>query len=152
MADKKGRINEIIQRNLSEIILYELKDPVTRFASVNECHTTTDYSYCKVYVSHIKPEKADELVSYLNNKKGMIRTLLAKKLSIYKTPELQFVKDVAFEKGQAMDDLIEHALKDKPLTLADLDKKEAAEKKKAEKKAAKKASAPKKPKKTTSKK
>jgi ribosome-binding factor A len=114
MADKKGRVNEIIQRNLSEIIIYQLKDPITQFASINEVKVTDDYSYCKVYCSHVQEEKADELVNYLNNNAKKIRTLLSKTLSIFKTPELFFIRDVSFEKGKAMDDLIEKAVHSKP--------------------------------------
>lgn len=150
MADKKGRINEIIQRNLSEIILYELKDPITKFASVNEVKVTDDYSYCKVYVSHVKIEKCDELVAYLNHNSKKIRAFLAKKLDIYKTPELSFIRDVSYEKGKEMEDLIYNAIHKKPVTLKDIQAKEEKEALKAKKKeeAAKKKAA----KKTTTKK
>ena len=68
MAEKFGRINALIQKNLSEIILYELKSPVTEFASVNEVKVTSDYSYATVYVSNIDASKVDSRVSFLNNK------------------------------------------------------------------------------------
>ena len=48
MAEKYGRVNALIQKNVSEIILYELKSPVTEFASVNEVKVTTDYSYATI--------------------------------------------------------------------------------------------------------
>lgn len=131
MADKKGRINEIIQRNLSEIIIYELKDSITNFASINEVKVTDDYSYCKVYCSHVQESKCDELVSYLNNNAKKIRMLLSKKLDIYKTPELSFIRDSSYENGKAMEDLIYQAIHNKPKTLKDI---EEEEKKKASKK------------------
>lgn len=124
MADKKGRVSEIIQRNLSEIIIYDLKDPITSFASIHEVKVSVDYSYCKVYVSHVEEDRCDELVSYLNNNSKKIRTMLSKKLDIFKTPELHFFRDMSYEKGKHIDDLISHALNSKPKTLADLDKEE----------------------------
>lgn len=120
MAEKYGRVNALIQKNVSEIILYELKSPVTEFASVNEVKVTTDYSYATIYVSNIDSSKVDSRVSFLNNKKGRIRSLLAKKLDIYKIPELAFVKDDLFEKGKAREDLIDKALNEKPKTLKDV--------------------------------
>lgn len=120
MAEKYGRVNALIQKNVSEIILYELKSPVTEFASVNEVKVTTDYSYATIYVSNIDSSKVDSRVSFLNNKKGRIRSLLAKKLDIYKIPELTFVKDDLFEKGKAREDLIDKALNEKPKTLKDV--------------------------------
>ena len=148
MADKKGRINEIIQRNLSEIIIYELKDSITNFASINEVQVTDDYSYCKVYCSHVQEGKCDELVNYLNNNAKKIRMLLSKKLDIYKTPELSFIRDTSYENGKAMEDLIYQAIHNKPKTLKDI---EAEEKKKA-KKTVKKTTTKKSTTKTTSKK
>lgn len=129
MADKKGRINEIIQRNLSEIIIYGLKDPITDFASINEVQVTDDYSYCKVYCSHVQESKCDDLVRYLNNNAKKIRMLLSKTLSIYKTPELSFIRDTSYENGKAMEDLIYQAIHTKPKTLKDLEAEEKKTKK-----------------------
>ena len=124
MADKKGRVQEIIQRDVSEIILYDLKSPLCRYASINEVRMTSDYSYCKFYVTHMNPELTDVLVSYLNTNAKKIRSLLSKKLSIYKTPELAFYKDEVYEKARHIDQLIEKALSKKPVTLKDLEEKE----------------------------
>ena len=124
MADKKGRVQEIIQRDVSEIILYDLKSPFCRYASINEVRMTSDYSYCKFYVTHMNPELTDVLVSYLNTNAKKIRSLLSKKLSIYKTPELAFYKDEVYEKARHIDLLIEKALSKKPVTLKDLEEKE----------------------------
>ena len=120
MADKKGRVQAVIQKNLSEIIIYELKTNVTKFVSINAVRMTSDYSYCKVYVSDINPEKTDEVVSYLNNNAKKIRTMLSKKLSIYKTPELSFLADKSFEEESEMKGIIEMAINKKPVTLKDV--------------------------------
>lgn len=146
MADKKGRVQQIIKKDVSEIILYELKAPICQFASVTEAKMTSDYSYCTIYVSHIDPDKTDELVAFLNNCKGLIRSLLAKRLDIYKTPELSFVADHLFDKGQEMDKKIEEAINRPMRTLKDVygEEKKEPEKKPAVKKTTKKKTAVKK--------
>lgn len=134
MADKKGRVQEIIQRNVSEIVLYDLKSPLCQYASINEVQMSKDYSYCKIYVSHLRSEAVDALVSFLNKNAPRIRSRLAQKLSIYKTPELRFFKDEVYEKARHIDDVIARALASKPKTLKDIEAEEkakaAAEKKK----------------------
>lgn len=120
MADKHGRVQAIIQKNLADIILYELKNPLTKFVSVNAVRITSDYSYGKVYVSDINPERTDEIVAFLNNNAKKIRAMLASKLDIYKTPELKFFADKTFEEQQAMNQLVEKAINSKPLTLKDV--------------------------------
>ena len=39
MADKKGRINSIITRNLCDIIMKEMQDPIVKLSSINEVIT-----------------------------------------------------------------------------------------------------------------
>lgn len=120
MADKRGRVQTVIQKDLSEIIIYDIKDEITKFASVNQVKMTSDYSYCTVYVSHIDADKTDALVAFLNKREPKIRSLLAHKLDIYKTPELRFVADKLFEQGQRMANIIDKAVNSKPKTLADI--------------------------------
>lgn len=141
MADKKGRVQQIIKKDVSEIILYELKAPICQFASVTEAKMTSDYSYCTIYVSHIDPNKTDELVAFLNNRKGLIRSMLAKRLDIYKTPELTFLADHLFDKGQEMDKKIEEAINRPMRTLKDVygEEEKQAKKTTAKKTATKKA-------------
>lgn len=128
MADKRGRVNEIIKRNLSEIIIYDLKNELCKYASISDIKLSEDYSYCKVYVSHLDDNKLTNLVNFLNKRKGMIRTMLSKKLSIYKTPELSFYIDETFKNASHIDKLIEEANNTKMYTLEDLKKDQAKRK------------------------
>ena len=50
-----------------------------------------------------------ELIDYqeeLNAKKGLIRSLLAKKMDIYKVPELVFIKDDTYDNGEKIEAII----------------------------------------------
>lgn len=120
MADKFGRVQQIIKKDLSNIIIYQMKNKVCDFASITEVKLTSDYSYATVYVSHVDPDKIDELVAFLDNRKGYLRSQLAKSLSIYKTPELKFVADKLYDQAHEMDVKINEALNRKPVTLKDV--------------------------------
>ncbi len=120
MADKLGRVTGIIQKDLSKIIIYELKNSLTDFASITEVKVTSDYSYATIYVSHIDPDKIDEVVAYLTNRKGQIRSMLARELAIYKTPELIFKADKLYDQAHEMDVMINDAINRKPVTLKDV--------------------------------
>ena len=104
--NKKYRIASTISRNISDIILFELKNTVFKLVSVNQVNVTNDYSYAKVYVSHLDARKIDEAVEELNQKKGLIRSLLAKKMDIYKVPELIFIKDDTYDNGEKIEAII----------------------------------------------
>ncbi len=106
MANKHQRVASLIQKNISDIILFEMKSPLMKLVSVNYCTVTNDYSYAKIYVSHLKESETDKVVEVLNKSKGLIRSLLSKKMDIYKVPELQFYKDDTYEKGQRIEAII----------------------------------------------
>lgn len=105
MADKKLRIQNLISKNLSEII-HDMKDDITNLASVNQVEVNDDFSIAKVYVTHLQKENIDELISFLNHNRGFIRSRLAKSLDIYKIPDIEFIKDDLFDKGQKIDNII----------------------------------------------
>lgn len=120
MADKFKRVNNIIKKDLTNIIIYEMKSPVTNFASINDVKLSVDYSYATVYVSHLERNKIDDLVAYLNNHAGIIRSKLSKQLDIYKTPELRFVADTFTLEADSLTKKIEEAVNKKPVTLEDV--------------------------------
>lgn len=125
MADKKKRIAQLVLKNLSDIILRELKAPICQLASVNEVRMNSDNSLATVYVTHLEKEKAEPLLNYLTKNKGRIRSMLAKKLSIYKVPDIVFKKDDLYDQGAKIDSLLDKALNSKPKTLDDIpDKKD----------------------------
>lgn len=106
MADKKGRINSIITRNLCDIIMKEMQDPIVKLSSINEVKVNRDHSFAHVYVAHLQTEKTEELVNFLNKNKGFIRSRLAKSVDLYKIPDLIFVADTLYDQGAKIDNII----------------------------------------------
>lgn len=104
--NKKYRVASLISRNISDIILFTLKKEIFRLVSVNQVEVTNDFSYAKVYVSHLDSRKANEAVEELNKCKGIIRSELSKKMDIYKVPELTFIKDDTYENGERIEAII----------------------------------------------
>ena len=103
MADKKKRVQNLIARNLSDIIIYDLKSELCQLASVNEVRVTNDYSHAKVYVTHLDRERIEP---FLNSRKGQIRSMLSSKMDIYKIPELHFVQDELYDQGAKIDSIL----------------------------------------------
>lgn len=106
MANKQKRIASLIQKNISDIILFEIKNPLMKLVSVNYVDVSNDDSIAKVYVTHLEKNKANEAVDTLNRLKGVIRSSLSKKLDIYRIPELVFILDDTYDKGEHIEELI----------------------------------------------
>ena len=101
---KNVRINSEVHKELSQIIAYEVKDPrINPFTSVMDVYVAPDLKTCKVYVSVMgSDEDKENTMAGLNSAKGMIRSLLAKRMNMRNTPEITFILDESIEKGIEM--------------------------------------------------
>lgn len=89
---RMDRLTEDIKREIVDI-LREVKDPrLTGLVSVVKVEVSSDLSYCKVYVSDIGGDIA-QTAKVLNNAAGFVRTQLASRLRIRKTPQIKFIGD-----------------------------------------------------------
>ena len=106
---KNTRINGEIQRELSNIIRTELKDPrIGMMTSVTGVETAPDLKTCKVYISVLgNQEELNATIQGLRSAEGFVRRMLAKNLNLRNTPELTFVLDESIAYGVAMSKLID---------------------------------------------
>ncbi len=107
------RVADQIQRDLAEIISYELKDPRIGMITITEVQLTPDYAHAKVFFTLLldKPEQIKNNVDGLNSAAGFIRNLLGKRLHIHTLPMLHFVHDTSTSRGMEMSLLIDEANK-----------------------------------------
>lgn len=104
---KQEKMNHIVQRAITEIIQLELKNPKVGFVTITDVQVTNDNSYAKIFVSFLgKEERAMAGLKALNQSKGFIRSCLAKRLSIRKTPELVFEIDHSLEQGNKIENIL----------------------------------------------
>ncbi len=103
------RVNTLMQREISELIQRELRDPrLDEFVSVTEVAVSPDLRYAKVFVSSIGgQQKESQILGALNSASGFLRSELAKKVRLRRMPELHFYWDNSIEKGDRILRLID---------------------------------------------
>ena len=105
-----------VQRELSEIIRTQVKDPRLKGAmvTVTGAEVSPDLKYCKAYISVLGggPDGRSEVLAGLKNAVGFIRRELAARVNLRNTPEITFVADSSIEYGVNMTRLIEDVTKD----------------------------------------
>ncbi|OUQ21506.1 ribosome-binding factor A [Lachnoclostridium sp. An14] len=111
---KNTRINMEVQRELSEIIRTEIKDPrIHPMTTVVAVDVTPDLKYCKAYVSVLGDEEAAKAtLQGLKSAVGYVRRELARRVNLRNTPEITFVLDQSIEYGVHMSHLIDEVTKD----------------------------------------
>ena len=124
---KNIRINSEVQRELSNIIRTEVKDPrIHPMTSVVAVSVAPDLKYCKAYVSVLGDENAArETLEGLRNAVGYIRRALAGSLNLRNTPEITFVLDQSIEYGVHMTRLIDEVVGTEPEALEETPERES---------------------------
>jgi ribosome-binding factor A len=105
------RVADQIQKDLSELIAYELKDPRVGMVTISEVKLTPDYAHAKVYFTLLKdsPEEVKQTLEGLGKAAGYLRNQLGKRLHIHTLPTLHFLHDTSTSRGMAMSALIDQA-------------------------------------------
>ena len=106
-SNRKGRINEELQRELSSLIR-TLKDPRVQqsMVSVTKVEATGDLRYAKVYISVLDKDKSKETLKGLKSAGGFLRREIGSRLQLRYTPELVFEEDDSIAYGARMFSLL----------------------------------------------
>ena len=110
---RASRIADQIQRDLSEVIRLELKDPRVGLVTITSVDLTRDLSHAKVYVTALgEADAAERAIGALQHAAGFLRSQLARTLKVRVLPQLQFVYDASVERGIRLSQLIDQAVAD----------------------------------------
>ena len=106
---KNTRINGEVQKELSQIILFEIKDPrISPMTSVTAVEVAPDLKTCKAYISVLgTDEERAATMAGLRSAEGYVRRQLAKTVNLRNTPEIRFIEDNSIEYGVTMSKLID---------------------------------------------
>ena len=107
--NRSYQVADQIQRDLSELIARELKDPRVGMITINAVEVTPDYAHAKVFFSLLVGDP-DETAEGLNAAAGYLRNGLFKRLHIHTVPTLHFVFDRTTERAADMNALIAKAV------------------------------------------
>jgi len=107
--NRSFKVADQIQRDLTELIARELKDPRVGMVTLQAVEVTPDYAHAKVYFSLLigDPKETEEA---LNQAAGFLRNGLFKRLHIHTVPTLHFHFDRTTERAADMNALIAKAV------------------------------------------
>ena len=100
MSVKTKKIGSMFIREISRIILEEIKDPNIKFVTLTSCDVTNDLSYAKVYFTCLNRDKKEETEKALNKAANYIEIELSKSIEIRKMPQISFHYDTSIEYGE----------------------------------------------------
>jgi ribosome-binding factor A len=113
---RSRRVEEQIQRLLSDLLRSALRDPRVAGVVITEVRASRDLGVAWIHYSLIgtgmrpSPETLVDVQAGLDRAAGFLRSQLARELSTRTVPELRFRYDEAAQRGRDLDDLIDAAV------------------------------------------
>ncbi|MBM3344123.1 MAG: 30S ribosome-binding factor RbfA [Betaproteobacteria bacterium] len=111
---RSRRIAEQIQRELSEIIRLELKDPRVGMITLTDVEVTPDIEHAKVFFTRLgafgEASDNETVTRALQHAAGFLRSELAHRMRLRVVPDLRFEYDESVERGVRLSNLIDAAV------------------------------------------
>jgi ribosome-binding factor A len=113
-VQRRRRVADQIQRELSELVRTELKDPRVGMITLTGVEVSPDLAQAKVFYTMLGADEARaQTAEGLKRASGFLRSLLGKRLQVHVTPELVFLFDESVERGMQLSQLIDRAVSGK---------------------------------------
>ena len=104
------RLGDLIQREVSELVRLEVRDPRIGMITITSVDVSPDMSHAKVFFTLLEKDKLEDTLHGLKRSAGFLRSQLARRIKMYTTPELRFEYDQSVEQGDRISRLIDSVL------------------------------------------
>ena len=111
-TQRSYRVGELIQKELSDLLLRGVRDPRIGFVTITAVDVTSDLQHARVYYTTINTEdthasQRDETQAGLQSAGRYLRSELGKRLKLRRVPELTFRYDESTEYGNRIESLLQ---------------------------------------------
>jgi len=107
MTNRIPRINQLIKKELGEILLREFDSPKGSLVTITRVETYANLKQAKVYISVISTGKQSlEVINSLKNMTYSFQRLLDERLRMRKAPKIIFLQDVETAEAAKIEDIL----------------------------------------------
>jgi ribosome-binding factor A len=104
---RSEKVADVIQREISEMLLRTLKDPRIGFVTITRVTVSDDCRMAKVYFSVMgTPADRERSMEGLNHATGYVRKELGRRIRLRYAPEVVFQFDPSIEYGIHLEEVI----------------------------------------------
>jgi ribosome-binding factor A len=108
MKHRLERVNEVLKRELSDLVSRELNFSSQVLVTIHAVEITSDLRQCKVFVSVIgNDDQKVRVISELADRRIDLQRELAKRVVLKYTPHLNFTLDDSIERGNRVLEIIQ---------------------------------------------
>lgn len=107
MKVKAKKIASEMAKELSKILVLEVRNEVIKNVTITGCEVTNDLSFAKFFFTYFGDFSKDKVMAELEISKPFLRKKISESVKIRHTPQLLFEYDESIEYGTKIEKLIQ---------------------------------------------
>ncbi|EKE13745.1 MAG: hypothetical protein ACD_12C00842G0002 [uncultured bacterium] len=107
LTRRQKQVNSLIKKEISELIEREIELPQSSFVTVTEVKTRSDLNLCQIGLTIFPLERKEEIFRLVRAKKGLLQSVLHKKLVMKNIPKIDFYFDESVGKAERVEKLLD---------------------------------------------
>jgi len=112
MSKRLPRVNQLIKKELSQIVQREIEFPVDILVTVTRVETSTDLKDSQIWVSAIPEDKSKRVTEILNKNIYFLQKKLDKRLSMKSVPKIKFLEEKKTREAAKIEEILEELKKE----------------------------------------
>jgi ribosome-binding factor A len=111
MSKRIQRVNALIKRELSQLILKEFDFPLDILVTLTRVETTSDLRDVNVWISIIPDEKNEKIIEILDKNIYFLQQKLNKRLKMRLLPKIKFLEEKKTKEASRVEEILERLKK-----------------------------------------
>lgn len=107
MSKRIQRLNELVKREVSRLLLKEIEFPKDVLVTVTRVQISTGLSQAKIYISVIPEKYFSKIFQILNKNVSFLQNKINQLLIIRKVPKITFVEEEKTREAARIEELLE---------------------------------------------
>ena len=107
MSKRIQRVNALIKRELSQLILKEFDFPLDILVTLTRVETTSDLRDVNVWISIIPDEKNEKIIEILDKNIYFLQQKLNKRLKMRLLPKIKFLEEKKTKEASRVEEILE---------------------------------------------
>lgn len=113
MSKRIKRVNQLIQQEISQLLLREIDLPKDILVTVTRVETAPNLSNARVFLSVLPEENKDKVISLLDRKIYSLQQKINKRLVMKRVPKIEFKEEERTAQAARIEKILEELKKEK---------------------------------------
>jgi len=105
-SQRTAKVNELIRREISQIIIKEIEIPENSLVTISHVETSLDLREAKIRVSIFPTDQAKIIFKNIYKRIGYLQGLLNRRLNMRPLPRIRFVLDSTEAQASQVEDIL----------------------------------------------